>query len=40
VSVTDLAMVRRNLFTPPLRLITAPAIATAAGATEILGEMT
>jgi hypothetical protein len=27
VTVTDLAVVRRNLLTPPLRLITAPAAA-------------
>jgi hypothetical protein len=40
VSVTDLAMVRRNLFTPPLRLITAPAAAPPpAEATEILREI-
>ncbi|HZN65397.1 MAG TPA: dockerin type I domain-containing protein, partial [Tepidisphaeraceae bacterium] len=36
VSVTDLAMVRRNLFTPPLRLITAPAAAPSA--TEMVRE--
>ena len=41
VSVTDLTMVRRNLFTPPLRLITAPAAAPpTAATTEILREIT